>query len=188
MVIPAWSPYGRKGLELAIFRSVDEGKSFDKVIALQKSELNIGQREVLSIEGAAIRFTAKGVEVFVSTEKSGIGYPAQIDSYLKPGTGVWTIDLLQADSIDDLANASPVTILETDDPQFIHIKDPFFADLNGRDHLMFCSHPYCWTSSNTGLVPLVKVGLNTKNNLIFPRDLPGMSMTRGTAVLSLESN
>ena len=74
---------GERGLELAIFRSVDEGKSFEKVIALQKSELNIGRREVLSIEGsAAIRFTPKGVEVFVSTEKSGIGYPAQIDSYL----------------------------------------------------------------------------------------------------------
>lgn len=179
---------GERGLELAIFRSVDEGKSFDKVIALQKSELNIGQREVLSIEGAAIRFTAKGVEVFVSTEKSGIGYPAQIDSYLKPGTGVWTIDLLQADSIDNLANASPVTILETDDPQFIHIKDPFFADLNGRDHLMFCSHPYCWTSSNTGLVPMGESGLEHQKIEFdfFPRGYTwDVAMTRGTAVLSL---
>ena len=51
-----------------------------------KSDLNVGDREVLSIEGSALRIGDDGVELYVSTEKSGIGYPAGLESFLKPGT------------------------------------------------------------------------------------------------------
>ena len=185
---------GERGLELAIFRSDDNGGSFQKVLSLPKAKLNVGEREVLSIEGAAIRFDQSQVEVFVSTEKSGIDYPGELEGFLKPGTGVWTIDYLRADSVEKLADVTPKTILSTTDPEFIHIKDPFLAEHQGVAQLMFCSHPYCWTSSNTGRIPLNSClsasngnGSNKETDFdFFPRGFTwDVAMTRGTAVLEL---
>ncbi len=91
---------GERGLELAIFKSEDRGESFDKVASWSKSELNVPENPVLSIEGSALRWTNDGVELYVSTEKDNIGYPAGLENYLKPGTGVWTIDRIQAKNIE----------------------------------------------------------------------------------------
>ncbi|MCH1495040.1 MAG: hypothetical protein L7U72_07415 [Rubripirellula sp.] len=185
---------GERGLELAIFRSDDQGKSFEKALSLPKAKLNIGDREVLSIEGAALRFDQSQVEVFVSTEKSGINYPGELANFLKPGTGVWTIDRLRADSVDQLADVEPETMLSTTSPEFIHIKDPFLAEHRGVAQLMFCSHPYCWTSSNTGRTPIGSCGTRNDgeasdkevNFAFFPRGFTwDVAMTRGTAVLGL---
>ncbi|MDE0864636.1 MAG: hypothetical protein OSA98_12680 [Rubripirellula sp.] len=181
---------GERGLELAIYRSNDGGHSFQQALTLTKPDLNVESRKVLSIEGTALRLVDGGVELFVSTEKQGIGYPDELQSYLKPGTGVWTIDRLSAESIPQLAEANVETILETDDPRFIHLKDPFLGRHRGADCLLFCSHPFCWTSSNTGYIVLDHEPLDVANaNLkFFPRGFTwDVAMTRGTSLVSLPS-
>ena len=179
---------GERGLELAIFRSEDSGKSFKKVVQFSKADLNVGSREVLSIEGTALRCTKDGVELFVSTEKSGIDYPDGFQSYLKPGTGVWTIDRIQAASVAELAKAPIETILESHDPRFIHIKDPFLGTHQGQECLLFCTHPFCWSSSNTGYVLLQdgSPSVTDAHMSFFPRGFAwDVAITRGTALLTL---
>jgi len=179
---------GERGLELAIYRSDDNARSFQQTLTLSKADLNVGSREVLSIEGTALRLIDGRVELFVSTEKQGIGYPPDLQSHLKPGTGVWTIDRLTADSMNQLSSAVVETILETDDPRFIHIKDPFLGSHRGADCLLFCTHPFCWTSSNTGYIVLEDQTLNVEdaNLTFFPRGFTwDVAMTRGTALVPL---
>ncbi len=179
---------GERGLELAIFRSDDFGESFQKVLSFSKSDLSVGSREVLSIEGSAMRLTQRGAELFVSTEKSGIGYPPGLESYLKPGTGVWTIDRIAADSIEQLADAEIAPALESSDPRFVHIKDPFFGRHRGRDCLLFCSHPFSWTSSNSGYVTLSDRGTvdGEPRFDFFPRGFTwDVAISRATALLPL---
>ncbi len=179
---------GERGLELAVFRSHDRGASFQKAIHFSKSDLNVESRQVLSIEGSAIRITDQGVELFVSTEKTGIDYPHGLQSYLKPGTGVWTIDKIVAESTEELARGRVVPVLESSDPRFVHVKDPFLGRQAGQDCLLFCSHPYCWTSSNTGFVPLGSDGSVDGEPCFdfFPRGFCwDVAMTRGTAILPL---
>ncbi|MFP6693283.1 MAG: hypothetical protein VB875_09720, partial [Pirellulales bacterium] len=101
---------GERGLELAIFRSTDRAQSFNKILSWSKPELNVDSREVLSIEGAALHLSDRGAELFVSTEKTGIGYPGDLRDYLKPGTGVWTIEQLRAPSVDRLKTAPLETV------------------------------------------------------------------------------
>ena len=105
---------GERGLELAIFRSIDRGANFEKLLSFSKSDLNVGDRTVLSIEGSALRIGEQAgkplFELFVSTEKAGIDYPAGLESFLKPGAGVWTIERLAADSIAGLAQAPVETV------------------------------------------------------------------------------
>jgi hypothetical protein len=179
---------GERGLELALFRSDNGGESFEKSLHFSKSDLNVGDRKVLSIEGSALRMRDDGVELYVSTEKSGIGYPTGLESFLKPGTGVWTIDRIVAKSIEELPNGKIETVLETRDPRFIHIKDPFLGTHGGKPCLLFCSHPFCWTSSNTGYVLLddQPIGADRAVFDFFPRGFTwDVAMTRGTAMLPL---
>lgn len=179
---------GERGLELALFRSDNGGQSFEKALHFSKADLNVGSREVLSIEGSALRLTESGVELYVSTEKSGIGYPAGLEAFLKPGTGVWTIDRMEAASIEQLPGAPIETVLQTSDPRFLHIKDPFLGRHLGRPCLLFCSHPFCWTSSNTGYVFLDESPLSADRAVFdfFPRGFTwDVAMTRATAMLPL---
>lgn len=182
---------GERGLELAIFRSTDRGESFQKTLSLSKVDLNVGSREVLSIEGSAIHWTDVGVELFVSTEKTNIGYPDDLSAHLKPGTGVWTIDRLQAESIEGLRDAAPVTVLESSHPGFLHVKDPVVYDSpNGDLVLMYCTHPFSWASSNTAYT-VRKAGSATFETpcLDFFARGPAwdVAITRGTALLDLPS-
>lgn len=179
---------GERGLELAIFRSVDDGSTFEKALSFSKADLNVGDREVLSIEGTALRLIDGKVELYISTEKKGIPYPKGLESFLKPGTGVWTIDLLCADAIDGLNGAPIHTILETGDPRFAHLKDPFLGSHRGQDCLLFCTHPFCWTSSNTGYVPLTEGAPTIEKAKLdfFPRGSTwDVAITRGTALVQL---
>ncbi|MEQ8785586.1 MAG: hypothetical protein RIC55_04775 [Pirellulaceae bacterium] len=180
---------GERGLELAVFCSRDRGGSFEKVVSLAKQDLNVEGRTVLSIEGTALHACDGGVELFVSSEKSGIGYPAPFEDYLKPGTGVWTIDRLAAPTVEALADARPETVLSCDDPRFVHVKDPFVCDLPSGDlALLFCTHPYCWTSSNTGyaLRRRASDALAPPVFDFFPRGVTwDVAMTRGTCVLEV---
>ncbi len=143
---------GVRGLELAVFRSVDGAKTFDKVLSLSKRDLTFDDREVVSIEGAKLLFSDSGVELFVSTEKTGIPYPAHLAAFLKPGTGVWTIDHAAAPSVERLRGAKLQTIVASTDPRWLHVKDPvLYPARNGDTVMFFCTHPFNWTSSNTGM-------------------------------------
>jgi hypothetical protein len=178
---------GTRGLELAIFRSQDQGKSFHKVLQFSKQDLNVPGRPVVSIEGSALRWTADGVELFVSTEKDGVGYPAGYESYLKPGTGVWSIDRLQAATIEGLKSAAVEPLLECHDPRYIHVKDPFLYESKTGPTLLFCSHPFSWTSSNTGYLPLSKPVDPTRAVYeFFSRGVTwDVAMSRGTCLLDV---
>jgi hypothetical protein len=180
---------GIRGLELAIFKSENKGKSFSKVKSFSKKELNIGGREVLSIEGTALNFTEKGVELFISTEKLNRPFPSGLENYHKPGTGSWTIELMQADSIENLNTDNYKTILESQDPRWFNVKDPFLYKNTEEDLVIaYCTHPFNWSSSNTGYV-IRKKGedsFSSQNNSFFPRGFCwDVGITRGTALLSV---
>jgi hypothetical protein len=133
---------GERGLELAIVASADRGRSFEKVLKLDKLSLTSGSQRVLSIEGSALYWTRDGVELFVSTEKDGIGYPSGFEPFLKPGTGVWSIDRLSAANVAALSEVTPETVIESRDSRYVHVKDPFLRELPGGLLLLFCTHPY----------------------------------------------
>ncbi len=180
---------GERGLELAIFRSTDQGVSFTKVLDLPKAALNVGGRKVLSIEGSALRATPHGIELFVSTEKTGIEYPAAFREFLKPGTGVWTIDRIEAPSVEELPAAEITTILESDNPSHIHVKDPAVYEApSGDTVLMFCTHPFCWSSSNTAIAVRPPEGLafGVPSWDCFPRGPAwDVAITRGTCLVDV---
>lgn len=178
---------GARGLELAIFRSTDGGSKWEKTLSFDKPSLNVGDSEVLSIEGSAIRWTDQGVELFVSTEKKNVAYPAGLESYLKPGTGVWTIEHAIADDLESLAKAKLTTIIESDDPRFVQVKDPFLYEAGGDLQVLFCTHPFCWTSSNTGYSTRpAGSAIQPPVMEVFPRGYTwDVAMTRTTAVVDV---
>ncbi len=142
---------GERGLELAIFKSEDRGSSFRKILSFSKNDLDLDNQKVISIEGSALRFREGKVELFLSTEKEGIPYPKGLENYRKPGTGVWTIDHLEADSLNNLKSVPIKTIFSCQDPRWLHVKDPFYMDLaDGNLLLGFVTHPYNWSSYNAG--------------------------------------
>jgi hypothetical protein len=144
---------GERGVELAIFESKDRGQTFDKLLSWSKQTLSPEGQPVLSIEGSALRFAENGVELYVSSEKETVGYPDALRSYQKPGTGVWTIDRLQAASIAGLRHAAVEPLLACDDPRWLHVKDPaLYQATTGGTCLVFCTHPFNWTSSNSAYV------------------------------------
>ncbi len=187
---------GERGLELTIFTSTDGGQKWAKSVSFSKPDLNVGDRTVLSIEGSALRRTKSGYELYVSTEKDGIGYPDGFDGYLKPGTGVWTIERLAAASLEGLKQAPLETVAECSDPRWLHIKDPFLYErAGGNFDLLFCSHPFSWSSSNTGYRSAFAVSENDIDTQpqfgktqydFFPRGTTwDVAMTRGTCVFDV---
>lgn len=141
---------GERGVELAIFESRDRGHTFDKRLSWSKQALSPEGQPVLSIEGSALHVTKDGVELYVSSEKATVGYPDGLRSYRKPGTGVWTIDRLRSPSIAGLRGASVEPLLACDDPRWLHVKDPALYQMRSGDTcLVFCTHPFNWTSSNS---------------------------------------
>ena len=181
---------GTRGFELAVFASGDGGRTFEKVLRLQKADLAVDGREVLSIEGSALRFGEGGVELYVSSEKQDLGYPPGLEEFLKPGTGVWTVDRLAAATIDGLSDAPRETVLASRDPRFLHVKDPFVCGSSENDDFVlgFCTHPFCWTSSNAGYA--VRRHGNTQFDEpefdFFPRGFTwDVAMTRGTCVMDV---
>lgn len=185
---------GQRGLELAVFRSRDQGGSFEKVISLKKQDLTYRGRSVLSIEGTAICRTRDGIVVYLSTEKDGVGYPGGFGEYLKPGTGVWSIDRIRAGSIEDLSAAAIEMVLESVDPETIHVKDPFLHESRDGKQMFFCSHPFSWTCANTGYGSLHGAGSTEaldRDSLtfdFFPRgNVWDVAMSRGTCIIDVPS-
>lgn len=181
---------GTRGLELAIFRSTDGGQSFQKAVSWDKAALNSPDGEVLSIEGSCLRQTDTGVELFVSTEKSGIAYPDPIRDFLKPGAGVWTIDALRASDMASLVTSDVQPVLSSRQPEHLHVKDPFFWSTQTGDRLGFCTHPFGWSSSNTGVADLPDDSgpATSVQQEVFRRGTTwDVAMTRGTCVLPVPS-
>jgi hypothetical protein len=139
---------GARGLELALFRSGDGGRSFTKAAAWSKDDLSRLGR-VTSIEGSALSRRADGAwELYVSLEKD-LPYPSAVAALQKPGTGVWSIDRLAGPTPDALDPASQERCLASDEPETLHVKDPVVARDGDRTLLWACSHPASWASSNT---------------------------------------
>lgn len=178
---------GSRGLELAVFRSTNQGASFEKLLGLAKRDLGLPSKKVLSIEGCALRWTDSGCELYVSTEKEGVGYPPGFEDYLKPGTGVWSIDRLSADSIEGLNSTTVEPVLASREPSRVHIKDPFLYEASNGPLLLFCSHPFSWTSSNTGYLPLSPTAdAASAVYEFFPRGLVwDVAMSRGTSLIDV---
>lgn len=145
---------GERGLELAVFRAAEDYGEFEKILSFSKADLSHGGLNVVSIEGVALHLTNDGIELFISTEKDA-SYPERIRDFQKPGAGVWSIDRIHADRVENL---SPSPIEEVipfgvEDPGRLHRKDPWVFDLpNGDLALGYCTHPFTWSSSGTGLV------------------------------------
>ena len=140
---------GERGKELAIYRRDDQASTFTKVLSFSKDRLSPPNRPVLSIEGSHLLFHDDGVTLFVSTEKD-VPYPPDVDSFRKAGTGVWSIDRLDAPTVEALAVAPVTPFIESSDPEHLHVKDPFAFIVDGKLHVGYCTHPFSWASSNTG--------------------------------------
>ncbi len=144
---------GQRGLECAVFRSDDGGQTFNKVHSWSKADLSYPERKVLSIEGTALHQCADGSwELFISTEKE-MTYPESLTQFQKPGTGVWTIDRICGESLEtfDLSTLTPV-LENAERPEYLHVKDPVVFDApKGDTALVLCTHPFTWTSGNSGL-------------------------------------
>lgn len=140
---------GTRGLECAIWQSPDGLSDYKLIRKWTKADLACQGQRVISIEGTALRLTNSGIELFVSSEKER-NYPAAQLEKQKPGTGVWTIDRMCGDSAETLDPSTLRTVLSTTRLADLHIKDPVIADLSdGSTALLFCTHPFSWTSSNT---------------------------------------
>ena len=140
---------GPRGAELALLTSKDEGRSFQPAFSFLKGDLACEGEEVLSIEGASLCSGRKGVELYVSSEKKR-SYPERVRSLQKAGTGVWSVDVLAAQGFDGLKGAPVRRALRSEEPAWLHVKDPVVFDMAGRRTMLYCCHPYCWSSSNTG--------------------------------------
>jgi hypothetical protein len=178
---------GERGVELAIFKSEDRGKSFKKIVFFSKEDLSYRDRRVLSIEGSFLHFTEEEVELYVSTEKTGIPYPEGLEEFKKPGTGVWSIDIIKAKSIEKLKSAKIKSLLEGEDPKYLHLKDPVvFKNTQGNTFLIFCTNPFTWASSNSGLAIRPKGSSDFKrfNYTFFSRGFTwDVAISRITGVL-----
>jgi len=180
---------GTRGNELAVFRSSDQGQTWQKTLSFSKQDLNLGNLEVLSIEGSALYKSERGVELFISTEKSGRGYPKGYEEFLKPGTGIWSIDRIFADRVEDLSPSTLTEVLRSEVPGTIHVKDPLvYHTPEGHLALFFCYHPFTWASSNTGYA-LRRKGASSFDPPVFnffPRGLSwDVAITRTTAVVDI---
>ncbi|MFW5711630.1 MAG: exo-alpha-sialidase [Spirochaetota bacterium] len=181
---------GERGAELAIFRSDRGFSKVEKVLAFRKSDLNANGLEVISIEGSKLHFTANGVELFVSTEKKR-SYPQGIEEFQKPGTGIWSIEHAVAPSIEALKDAELSTILQTDDPEVLHIKDPVVYDTETGDTVLaFCTHPFNWSSSNSGFAvrPAGATDFSEPDFTFFRRGFTwDVAMSRVTSIMRMPS-
>ena len=160
---------GPRGRELAILRSTDEGRSFAKICSWNKADLHCDS-EVLSIEGSALRVNRRRAEVLVATEKVG-RYPRRLASYQKPGTGIWGIDRFAAPRVERLHPQGEVEpLLRGPDPAYLHVKDPSLSPgPRGQALMIYCAHPFSWTSSTSGYAILTSRGCTPQSPDFFPR-------------------
>ncbi len=143
---------GQRGLECAIFRSDDGGLTFTKAASWSKSDLSYCEN-VISYEGTALNRRSDGTwELYISSEKA-ISYPDPLKTYQKPGTGIWVLDCMTGPAPDRLDPGTLHPVLPVSDrPEYLHVKDPVLFDApDGGTALVFCTHPFSWSASNTGI-------------------------------------
>jgi hypothetical protein len=177
---------GPRGAELAVFRSADGGATFGHVGSLLKADLCPPGETVLSIEGSCLVRDGAGLALYVSTEKVR-GYPERHAEAQKPGTGVWSIDVVRAASAAELLGARPALLLRSDRPETLHVKDPQVFGLGDRTLMLYCTHPFSWTSSNTGLAELrPDGGVRVLTEALLPRGpVWDVAVSRVTARVAL---
>lgn len=176
---------GPRGAELAVLRSTDRGGTFAHVLSLFKADIAPPGEEALSIEGSCLRRGDRGLELFVSSEKRS-AYPEAVGEFQKQGTGVWSIDVLRAETVEGLADAQAEPVLQSREPAWLHVKDPVVFDLDGRTFMVYCSHPFSWTSSNTGLAEWTGSGFDGLTRSLLPRGpVWDVAVCRVTARLAL---
>lgn len=161
---------GPRGRELAIFRSVDGGRSFEKIRSWAKADFG-GTDPVLSREGSALLLQPGKVEVLVSTERRR-SYPRQLREYQKPGTGIWGIDRFSAPTVEALEPGRGLRpLLRGGDPSYLHLKDPNVSPgfEKGQHLLLYCAHPYTWSSSTSGCAVLTPRSCRGMSDDFFPR-------------------
>ena len=161
---------GARGRELAILRSNDNGHTFTRIHSWDKSDLYCNSA-VLSIEGSTLRLNKRRVEVLVATEKVH-PYPRRLTEYQKPGTGIWSIDTFAASSLDKLDPQDNIrSLLSSADPAYLHIKDPTLSPgfCRGQYLLIYCAHPFSWSSSTSGYAILTTRDCTNENPDFFPR-------------------
>jgi hypothetical protein len=126
---------------------------------------------VLSIEGSALKVNKRRIEIMVSTEKFR-PYPRQFTGFQKPGTGLWSIDTFGAANPDRLnPQESIAPLLASNDPAYLHLKDPNLSPglHRGQSLLLYCAHPYSWSSSTSGSATLSAQSCISDGHDIFPR-------------------
>jgi hypothetical protein len=139
---------GPRGLELALLRSEDGGRTFGESASWSKLDLSSHGR-VTSIEGSSLLRRSDGSwELYVSLEKD-VPYPPEVAALQKPGTGVWSIDRLTGARPDAIDPASQRPFLASHDPETLHVKDPVVVRDGECSQAWACSHPATWASSNT---------------------------------------
>jgi len=142
---------GERGLELSIWAAERFEGPYEKQLSFSKADLQVGADPVLSIEGSCLHKTPGGIELYVSSEKDR-PYPAEVRAHQKPGTGIWSIDGIIGESVETLDAGRIQPLLRSETPATLHVKDPTVFDLpDGRTAMLYCTHPFSWTSSNTGL-------------------------------------
>lgn len=108
-----------RGVGTVVGRSVD-GVRFDEVVTITKD-----------------RFGAESLE-----RPALVRADARWYLYLScatPDTKHWRVDLLVADTLEELAEADPVTVLPGSD--LVGVKDPVVQLRDGRWHMWLCCHP-----------------------------------------------
>ncbi|MEM7146216.1 MAG: exo-alpha-sialidase [Verrucomicrobiota bacterium] len=162
---------GARGLEFAIFRARSLYDPWEKIKSFTKEQLSLDGVDVVSIEGGCLYQFADIIELYVSTEKN-IPYPPRVASYQKPGTGTWSIDCIEAPTIDQLDPVNLRKVLDSQEPAHLHIKDPVVFEIDfGHTALCYANHPYTWSATNTGAH--IRRGKNQSfekmSDEIFPR-------------------
>ena len=113
---------GARGLECSVFSGNSPDTSFEKVLSFSKEDLSHTE-EVVSIEGVSLINNSKAddsYEFIISTEKK-TAYPKTLINFQKPGTGVWSIDLLKSDNgIDSFDLGSMHTIARSEKGSTLH--------------------------------------------------------------------
>ena len=159
---------------------VEEERLDDLRAQLEGEARLVGESSLLLME--------TGVRLFVSTEKTGKPYPSTCSEFQKPGTGIWTIDLLKADTPEGLKTSPVETVLESDEQSHLHVKDPFVFPLAERSILLFANHPFSWASANTGyaLFDTDDDALGVRSFDFLPRGPSwDVAITRVTSVLKV---
>ena len=115
-------PVGQgRGIANALARS-DDGVTFEPIAGLGKQHFG----DVESLERPTlVRDPAGGWRLYVSCAT--------------PGTKHWRVDLVEADTVEGLATAEPVTVLPGSDAEAV--KDPVIRLADGRWHLWASVHP-----------------------------------------------